>query len=134
MTGRGVEAAIMPGRCAAPPAAAMITLKPLATAEEANSVMRRGVRCAEVMVTWNGMPRVVRSSRPGFRTGRSESDPIVTATRGWGSSGGEGEIVDVGRSFLEARMLSTSWIRGVIRCSPETMLALIFPFEYIEVK
>ena len=82
ITGSGVEAAIMPGRCAAPPAAAMITLNPFATAEEANSVIRRGVRWAEVMVTWKGIPRVVRSSSPGFRTGRSESDPIVTATSG----------------------------------------------------
>jgi len=82
ITGNGVEAAIIPGRCAAPPAAAMITLKPLATADEANSVMRRGVRWAEVMVTWKGIPRVVSSSRPGLRTGRSESEPIVTATRG----------------------------------------------------
>jgi hypothetical protein len=108
ITGNGVEAAIIPGRCAAPPAAAIITLKPFATADEANSVMRSGVRCAEVMVTWKGMPRAVRSSRPGFRTGRSESEPIVTATRGWGSSDGESEIVDVGRFFLEARILSAS--------------------------
>ena len=51
ITGKGVHAAIMPGKCAAPPAAAIMTRKPFATAEEANSVMRRGVRWAEVIVT-----------------------------------------------------------------------------------
>ena len=44
-TGSGVSAAIMPGRCAAPPAPAMITLKPAALAPLAKSIepVRRAV-------------------------------------------------------------------------------------------
>lgn len=52
ITGSGVLAAIMPGRWAAPPAAAMMTLKPFAAADSAKSSILRGVRCADVMVTW----------------------------------------------------------------------------------
>ena len=66
----------------APPAAAMITLNPFWAAVVAKLCMRSGVRCAEVIVTWKGMFKVFRSDRPGFRTGRSESEPIVTAMRG----------------------------------------------------
>ena len=47
MTGSVVCAATMPGRCAAPPAPAMMTLMPLARALCANSPMSSGVRCAE---------------------------------------------------------------------------------------
>ena len=36
-TGSGVSAAVMPGRCAAPPAPAMMTLKPAALAPLAKS-------------------------------------------------------------------------------------------------
>ena len=48
-TGRVVSEAIMPGRCAAPPAPAMITLTPRALAPAANSTSRSGVRWAETM-------------------------------------------------------------------------------------
>ena len=46
-TGKTVFDAVMPGRCAAPPAPAMITSMPRASAPEAYSNKRSGVRWAE---------------------------------------------------------------------------------------
>src|SRR6266853_2110880 len=46
-TGRLVLAAVMPGRCAAPPAPAISTSSPRARAAEAYSNNRSGVRCAD---------------------------------------------------------------------------------------
>ena len=48
-TGRVVSAAVMPGRCAAPPAPATITLKPASHAPLAKANRRSGVRWAETM-------------------------------------------------------------------------------------
>ena len=48
-TGSVVNDAVMPGRCAAPPAPAMITLKPAAFAPLAKAYMRSGVRWAETI-------------------------------------------------------------------------------------
>jgi hypothetical protein len=48
-TGSVVKAAVMPGRCAAPPAPAMMTLKPAAFAPLAKATMRSGVRWAETI-------------------------------------------------------------------------------------
>ena len=45
-TGNGVSAAATPARCAAPPAAAMMTCKPRASALLHHSNARWGVRCA----------------------------------------------------------------------------------------
>ena len=50
-TGSGVFAAVMPGRCAAPPAAAMMTSSPRRAAESAYSKSRSGVRWAETTRT-----------------------------------------------------------------------------------
>src|ERR1700759_5430743 len=72
----------MPGRCAAPPAAAMMTLIPFDAADEAYSAIQVGVRCADVIRVVKGMLNLVRMARPACRTGRSESEPITTATRG----------------------------------------------------
>ena len=47
ITGSGVTDASMPGRCAAPPAPAMITRRPRASADEPYSIISRGIRCAE---------------------------------------------------------------------------------------
>ena len=46
-TGREVFAAVMPGRCAAPPAPAISTSRPRPRAALAYSKSRSGVRCAE---------------------------------------------------------------------------------------
>lgn len=48
-TGSDVIAAVMPGRCAAPPAPAITTLKPASRAPLANETRRSGVRWAETM-------------------------------------------------------------------------------------
>src|SRR5258708_7731325 len=50
-TGTTVFAAIIPGRCAAPPAPAMITRRPRPAAASAYSNSRSGVRCAETTRT-----------------------------------------------------------------------------------
>ena len=42
-TGRFVFEAIIPGKCAAPPAPAIITLNPLASASFANEYIKSGV-------------------------------------------------------------------------------------------
>ena len=47
MTGSGVTEASMPGRCAAPPAPAMMTRSPRPAADEPYSIMSRGIRCAD---------------------------------------------------------------------------------------
>ena len=48
-TGSGVIEATIPGKCAAPPAPAMITFNPLSFALVAYSTIRIGVRCAEII-------------------------------------------------------------------------------------
>ena len=51
ITGSGVTAATMPGRCAAPPAPAMITCSPRSAADVGVVEHRCGVRCAETTRT-----------------------------------------------------------------------------------
>ena len=82
MTGSGVIEATMPGRWAAPPAPAMTILMPRRWAEEANSIRRCGVRCAETMVTSTGMSKDSRNSAAARMTGRSLSEPMMTLTTG----------------------------------------------------
>ena len=48
-TGSSVSDAVMPGRWAAPPAPAMMTLNPSAFAPLANAYSRSGVRCADTI-------------------------------------------------------------------------------------
>ncbi len=47
ITGSGVTAASIPGRCAAPPAPAMITSMPRAWASRPYASIASGIRCAE---------------------------------------------------------------------------------------
>ena len=47
MTGSGVTAASIPGRCAAPPAPAMTTRSPRTAASRPYLTMSSGIRCAE---------------------------------------------------------------------------------------
>src|SRR5690625_3472201 len=81
-TGRVVHVAIMPGRWAAPPAAAMMTLKPSSRALLANSRSRSGVRWADTILTMCPTPNSRRSPSAGAMTGQSLRLPITTAT--WG--------------------------------------------------
>lgn len=55
---------------------------PRASAPRAKRTMRSGVRCADTMVTSCGTPRDSRTSVAARIVGRSESEPIITATSG----------------------------------------------------
>ena len=72
----------MPGKCAAPPAAAMMTRIPFSAAVAVYWAIHWGVRCALVMRTVKEMEKEVRVVRHGCRVGRSEWEPMITAMRG----------------------------------------------------
>ena len=55
ITGNVVMLAIIPGKCAAPPAPAIITFNPRSAALVAYSTMRIGVRCADTIVNSKGI-------------------------------------------------------------------------------
>mmetsp|Transcript_70786 Transcript_70786/g.140294 ORF Transcript_70786/g.140294 Transcript_70786/m.140294 type:complete len:271 (-) Transcript_70786:922-1734(-) len=80
MTGRGVRAATIPGRCAAPPAPAMTTCSPRDPACCAYSNSLAGVRCAETIVTSYATPNCSSTSHAARMQGRSESEPMITPT------------------------------------------------------
>ena len=82
ITGRVVSEATIPGRWAAPPAPAMITLKPRPAAASAKATISRGVRWAESTRTSQATLKRWSISTAGCMVGRSESLPITTATRG----------------------------------------------------
>src|SRR3982751_1023955 len=81
-TGSGVAAAIMPGRCAAPPAPATITRSPRPAADSAYSSIRRGVRCAETTCASHGTANSSSAVAAGCIVGQSESLPITMPTSG----------------------------------------------------
>src|SRR5690606_10326664 len=79
-TGNGVSAAVIPGRCAAPPAPAMMTLYPAARAPRANSYSRSGVRWAEtIRASWE-MPRASSVSAAWIMVDQSDWLPMMMAT------------------------------------------------------
>ena len=82
ITGRGETDATIPGRWAAPPAPAIITLIPLRWAFEEKSISRPGVLCAETTVTSWPTPNSSSASHAPAMTSRSESEPITTLTAG----------------------------------------------------
>mmetsp|Transcript_32900 Transcript_32900/g.82955 ORF Transcript_32900/g.82955 Transcript_32900/m.82955 type:complete len:259 (-) Transcript_32900:1521-2297(-) len=82
MTGRGVMAATMPGRCAAPPAPAMMHRRPRLAADLEYSNMRCGVRCALITVTSTPIPKDSSVSAAAAMVGRSESEPMMMPTLG----------------------------------------------------
>ena len=81
ITGRVVFAAMAPARCAALPAAAMIAPNPFSRALEENSAASTGVRCAEMILTSQGIPSFLSVTIAGFTVCRSLSLPMTTATR-----------------------------------------------------
>ncbi len=81
-TGRVVKAAVMPGRCAAPPAPATITLKPASRADFAKAYRRSGVRCAETMRASKATPSSSRTAAAALMTGQSDWLPMMIATGG----------------------------------------------------
>src|SRR4051812_23543004 len=90
MTGSTVCDATIPGRCAAPPAPAMITCSPRSAAVDAYSAIHAGVRCAET--TWHscGIPNSVRIASAWLIVSQSDLLPMMTPTsRGWGLGAGD---------------------------------------------
>src|SRR5262249_11005457 len=81
-TGSSVWAATIPGRCAAPPAPAMMTSRPRASASPANSAIRAGVRCAETTRHSWGTSNGVRVGAAGCSVSKSDFLPRRTATSG----------------------------------------------------
>src|SRR5438552_2656132 len=82
ITGSGVIDAVMPGRCAAPPAPAITTLSPRPAAPRAYSIITSGVRCADTIRTSCATPNSTSTSIAPCIVGRSESLPMITPTRG----------------------------------------------------
>src|SRR5690606_2675872 len=82
MTGRTLWLASMPGRCAAPPAPAMITFNPRRAAVRPYRDMSIGVRCADTTRVSNGTSNSLQTSAAGWSVGQSESLPITMPTSG----------------------------------------------------
>ena len=82
MTGNGVDAAITPGRAAAMPAPAMITITPRCFAFLANSSTASGVRCADRALTSKGICWSLSHFMAFSITGRSLVEPIIILTFG----------------------------------------------------
>src|SRR5205823_10446537 len=82
ITGRSVHAATTPGRCAAPPAAAMTTFKPRDRAPVAHSMTPRGFRCAEQILSSCVNPRSSSTLTQASINGRSDFEPRMTPTTG----------------------------------------------------
>src|ERR1700680_2111223 len=70
----------MPGKCAAPPAPAMITLMPAALAPLAKEKSRSGVRCAETIRVSYGTPKASSVSAACFMVCQSDWLPMIIAT------------------------------------------------------
>src|SRR5712691_9519775 len=83
ITGRSVHAATTPGRCAAPPAAAMTTFSPRSRALVAHSMTPRGLRCAEQTLTSFSIPSSFRTLTHDSMSGRSDLEPRMTPTTGF---------------------------------------------------
>src|ERR1700676_2694674 len=81
-TGRTVFDAVIPGRCAAPPAPAMMTSMPRFSALEAYLKSRSGVRCAETTRVSCGTPSSPSVLETNFMVSQSEPEPMMMRTRG----------------------------------------------------
>ena len=79
MTGRAVFAAMTPARCAALPAKATITPKPLSAAVFANSAVLSGVLCALMICASYGISSFLSTETAFSAMGRSESLPRMRA-------------------------------------------------------
>ena len=88
-TGRFDSEAIIPGRCAAPPAPAMITRTPRDSASSQKRFISFGVRWADTMSVSNGTLNWSKIRAASRIPGRSESDPMSTDTNGRGCGFGD---------------------------------------------
>src|SRR5258708_22502543 len=79
-TGTDVLAAVIPGRCAAPPAPAMMALRPRARADAAYSNRRSGLRCAETTLTSCARPKAVGVSPAPCIVSHSDDEPMTIPT------------------------------------------------------
>src|SRR6185503_17496610 len=84
-TGSVVLEAIMPGRCAEPPAPAMMHASPRSRACSAYSNIASGVRCADTTRCSNGTPKSFSTFAACCITSQSLWDPITTPTFGFSS-------------------------------------------------
>ncbi len=82
ITGNAVVAAITPPRCAALPAAQIITSVPFFWAFTENSWASSGVRCAEITLTSTVTPKLFNTTTAGLTTPKSDLLPINIATLG----------------------------------------------------
>ena len=80
ITGKVVWAAKTPAKCAAFPAAAMMTPKPFSRAVLENSAAASGVRWADITRTSTGIPKDFSRLMAGATVGKSLSLPMITAT------------------------------------------------------
>ena len=83
----------MPGRWAAPPAPAMITWMPRASAPCANSAIHTGVRWADTTSFSKGTPKRSRISTAWDIVSQSEVEPMITATSGLSVTSGKRESI-----------------------------------------
>jgi hypothetical protein len=82
ITGSVVFAAVIPGRCAAPPAPATTTSSPRFFALDAYSKSRSGVRCAETTRTSWGTSSSSRTAAACRIVSQSEEEPMMMPTSG----------------------------------------------------
>src|SRR5919201_5543057 len=87
MTGRSVHAATTPGRWAAPPAAAITTLRPRSRAVDAHLITPSGSRWAEQTFSSASRPSSSSWRVHASISGRSVLLPRMTPTSGNGSNG-----------------------------------------------
>src|SRR5262245_23466148 len=81
MTGNGDTAARTPGRCAAPPAPAMITPIPRSAADRPYASVSSGIRCADETSASKPTSNSLHASAAACMIGQSESDPMTIPTR-----------------------------------------------------
>ena len=86
-TGTVVFAASIPGKCAAPPAPAMIARSPRPLADSAKANISSGMRWADNTCTSWATPNCSSTSTALLIVGQSLVDPITTATSGFSFTG-----------------------------------------------
>ena len=82
-TGSTVFAAVTPARCAAPPAAAIITSRPRSAALDAYSKSRSGVRCAEMISAFYGTLNSSSCAAACCIVSQSDLLPMIIPTSGF---------------------------------------------------
>ena len=116
-TGRSVFDAHMPGRCAAPPAPAMMTLMPRARAEAAYSKRRSGVRCAETTRHSNGTASDSSAAEACCIVSQSDCEPMMIPTSGCAASFG------MARCYVKRRLVWAApsvWAAEVLPSAPRS--------------